>query len=50
MSRFDLFFVLQDIRDETQDSNVAKHILAQHFAKEPDTVFRVVAQFVGIGS
>mmetsp|Transcript_148344 Transcript_148344/g.210709 ORF Transcript_148344/g.210709 Transcript_148344/m.210709 type:complete len:819 (-) Transcript_148344:115-2571(-) len=36
MSRFDLFFVLQDIRDETQDSNVAKHILQQHYAKVDD--------------
>ncbi|CAJ1328176.1 unnamed protein product [Effrenium voratum] len=34
MSRFDLFFVLQDIRDETQDQTVAKHIITLHQRKE----------------
>jgi len=36
MSRFDLFFVLQDVRDETQDSMVAKHILSMHTSKDVD--------------
>mmetsp|Transcript_50305 Transcript_50305/g.90315 ORF Transcript_50305/g.90315 Transcript_50305/m.90315 type:complete len:823 (+) Transcript_50305:64-2532(+) len=36
MSRFDLFFVLQDIHDETQDNLVAKHILALHRQKDEE--------------
>ncbi|CAE8736100.1 unnamed protein product, partial [Polarella glacialis] len=36
MSRFDLFFVMQDIHDETNDSAVAKHILAMHRQKEEE--------------
>lgn len=30
MSRFDLMFVMQDIHDETNDNNVARHILELH--------------------
>mmetsp|Transcript_48264 Transcript_48264/g.138618 ORF Transcript_48264/g.138618 Transcript_48264/m.138618 type:complete len:826 (-) Transcript_48264:355-2832(-) len=30
MSRFDLMFVMQDIHDETNDNNVARHILDLH--------------------
>lgn len=36
MSRFDLFFVMQDIRDETQDLTVAKHIVASHRRKDDE--------------
>eukprot|EP00931_Biecheleriopsis_adriatica_P028891 TRINITY_DN1721_c0_g3_i2.p1 TRINITY_DN1721_c0_g3~~TRINITY_DN1721_c0_g3_i2.p1 ORF type:complete len:845 (+),score=245.30 TRINITY_DN1721_c0_g3_i2:63-2537(+) len=36
MSRFDLFFILQDIHDESQDSLVAKHILALHRQKDEE--------------
>jgi len=36
MSRFDLFFVLQDIHDESQDGLVAKHILALHRQREEE--------------
>merc|ERR1719334_3134016 len=36
MSRFDLFFVLQDVHDETQDNLVAKHILALHRHKDEE--------------
>jgi len=36
MSRFDLFFVLQDVHDETQDNLVAKHILALHRQKDEE--------------
>lgn len=36
MSRFDLFFVMQDIRDETQDLTVAKHIVASHQRKDEE--------------
>jgi len=36
MSRFDLFFILQDIRDETQDLTVANHIVALHRRKDEE--------------
>mmetsp|Transcript_15034 Transcript_15034/g.35218 ORF Transcript_15034/g.35218 Transcript_15034/m.35218 type:complete len:830 (+) Transcript_15034:71-2560(+) len=36
MSRFDLIFVMQDIRDETNDNRVAQHILAIHRQKEDE--------------
>jgi DNA replication licensing factor MCM6 len=36
MSRFDLFFVMQDVHDETSDSLVAKHILALHRQREEE--------------
>jgi len=32
MSRFDMFFVIQDIHDVSQDKHVADHIMAQHLA------------------
>lgn len=37
MSRFDLFFVLQDIHDEANDNRVARHILALHRRREEET-------------
>eukprot|EP00933_Yihiella_yeosuensis_P051760 TRINITY_DN49734_c0_g1_i1.p1 TRINITY_DN49734_c0_g1~~TRINITY_DN49734_c0_g1_i1.p1 ORF type:complete len:824 (+),score=217.36 TRINITY_DN49734_c0_g1_i1:87-2558(+) len=36
MSRFDLFFVMQDVHDESNDALVAKHILAMHRQKEQE--------------
>merc|ERR1712203_1307592 len=34
LSRFDLMFVMQDIRDERGDDNVARHIMSLHRGKE----------------
>merc|ERR1719225_1490062 len=36
ISRFDLMFVMQDIHDEANDHNVARHILSLHRRKEEE--------------
>jgi len=36
ISRFDLMFVMQDIHDEANDHNVARHILSLHRSKEEE--------------
>lgn len=41
MSRFDLFFVIQDIHDVTTDNHVAKHILSLHRQREDETAINV---------
>jgi len=38
ISRFDLMFVMQDIHDEANDHNVARHILSLHRSKEEELV------------
>lgn len=45
MSRFDLFFVMQDTHDETNDNTVAWHILQLHRQHEGESSERTLNQF-----